>query len=239
MTSNTCWTPSFLQDTFLVLLYVPHNNSTCHSFAPSPEICSLSSGFSQKKFSSSAGKTLKMSIHRREVCMTKQIPGVFETQDNQRKCQKIQIINKCVTLLQSPATNNVNILEQLSPVYLERTAPELILSPRSHILHQMLLTGNKNHLCQSLWWGGGYTYYEQTNIYTQTFLLLHYKKKKNSQKVFVHGGLRPQTSHWCAWSKPNLLPGYGWSGGLAAVASSLLLSTSCSMGLSSSSCWLV
>lgn len=32
---------------------------------------------------------------------------------------------------------------------------------------------------------------------------------------------------------------YGWSDGLAAAASSLLLSTSCSMGLSSSSCWLV
>lgn len=67
-----------------------------------------------------------------------------------------------MTLLQSPARNNVNILEQLSPVCLERAAPELILSPRAHILHQMLLTGNKNHMCQSLW--GGHTYYEQTNI---------------------------------------------------------------------------
>ena len=44
------------------------------------------------------------------------------------------------------------------------------------------------------------------------------------------------------WSNRSALPPhrlYGWSGGLAAAASSLLLSTSCSMGLSSSSCWLV
>lgn len=44
------------------------------------------------------------------------------------------------------------------------------------------------------------------------------------------------------WSNGSALPPhrlYGWSGGLAAAASSLLLSTSCSMGLSSSSCWLV
>lgn len=60
-----------------------------------------------------------------------------------------------MTLLQSPARNNVNILEQLSPVCLERAAPELILSPRAHILHQMLLTGNKNHMCQSLCVCGG------------------------------------------------------------------------------------
>lgn len=56
--------------------------------------------------------------------------------------------HECVTVLQSPASNHVDILEQLSmfgeaAFQMSGTGLILILPPRCHILHPELLIGNK------------------------------------------------------------------------------------------------
>lgn len=145
------------------------------------------------------------------------------------------LAKSCKEQCQHPGTIKSRMFREAA-FQLSLAALKLILSPRSPTFYTHCSSlAIKTTCASSRGEEKRNTCYEQTNIYikTKSILALHKSLSNRSEatnKLLVFRS---------ASSVSSERSGYGWSGGLAAAASSLLLSTSCSMGLSSSSCWLV